>query len=166
MVEPRLNRFCLYVNFRQRSLCWSSAMLLCSAARSRWMLMDVRISMSINQLSTAKPSLLTKSTRDKNPLSWFLCLRSTNRVSHCRCALTSIFFRYKIKLDSDERLYGGHGRLDHNTEFFSEPQPYNGRQNSMQVHVSSLTLTHQRSSSVERHRVLNMKYIIIIPGPL
>uniref|UniRef100_A0A7N6BF30 1,4-alpha-glucan branching enzyme n=1 Tax=Anabas testudineus TaxID=64144 RepID=A0A7N6BF30_ANATE len=29
--------------------------------------------------------------------------------------------KYKIKLDSDAVQYGGHGRLDHNTEFFTEP---------------------------------------------
>uniref|UniRef100_A0A665V0J3 1,4-alpha-glucan branching enzyme n=1 Tax=Echeneis naucrates TaxID=173247 RepID=A0A665V0J3_ECHNA len=33
--------------------------------------------------------------------------------------------KYKIKLDTDETLYGGHGRLDHNTEFFSESHPFN-----------------------------------------
>lgn len=32
--------------------------------------------------------------------------------------------------------YGGHGRLDHNTEFFTEAQPFNGRPNSMQVNIS------------------------------
>ncbi|XP_058489690.1 1,4-alpha-glucan-branching enzyme [Solea solea] len=47
--------------------------------------------------------------------------------------------RYKIKLDSDEALYGGHGRLDHNTEFFTEAQPYNGRSNSMQVYIPCRT---------------------------
>uniref|UniRef100_A0A8C6LZ14 1,4-alpha-glucan branching enzyme n=1 Tax=Nothobranchius furzeri TaxID=105023 RepID=A0A8C6LZ14_NOTFU len=41
--------------------------------------------------------------------------------------------KYKIKLDSDEVLYGGHGRLDHNTEFFTEPTPFNGRCNSVMV---------------------------------
>ncbi|XP_023259387.1 1,4-alpha-glucan-branching enzyme [Seriola lalandi dorsalis] len=47
--------------------------------------------------------------------------------------------KYKIKLDSDERPYGGHGRLDHNTEFFSEAQPFNGRPNSMQVYIPCRT---------------------------
>lgn len=51
-------------------------------------------------------------------------------------ALTSILIRYKIKLDSDDERYGGHGRLDHNTEFFTEPNPFNGRPNSMQVNIS------------------------------
>uniref|UniRef100_A0A4W6C238 1,4-alpha-glucan branching enzyme n=1 Tax=Lates calcarifer TaxID=8187 RepID=A0A4W6C238_LATCA len=60
--------------------------------------------------------------------------------------------KYKIKLDSDEVLYGGHGRLDHNTEFFTELQPFNGRSNSMKVNVSNIILlTHQRSPFVERH---------------
>uniref|UniRef100_A0A667YEX1 1,4-alpha-glucan branching enzyme n=1 Tax=Myripristis murdjan TaxID=586833 RepID=A0A667YEX1_9TELE len=34
--------------------------------------------------------------------------------------------KYRIKLDSDEAQYGGHGRLEHNTEFFTEPQPFHG----------------------------------------
>ncbi|XP_034723555.1 1,4-alpha-glucan-branching enzyme [Etheostoma cragini] len=47
--------------------------------------------------------------------------------------------KYKIKLDSDEALYGGHGRLDHNTEFFTEAQPFNGRPNSMKVYIPCRT---------------------------
>uniref|UniRef100_A0A667Y779 1,4-alpha-glucan branching enzyme n=1 Tax=Myripristis murdjan TaxID=586833 RepID=A0A667Y779_9TELE len=42
--------------------------------------------------------------------------------------------KYRIKLDSDEAQYGGHGRLEHNTEFFTEPQPFHGRSHSMKVH--------------------------------
>ncbi|KAK2846716.1 hypothetical protein Q5P01_009715 [Channa striata] len=47
--------------------------------------------------------------------------------------------KYKIKLDSDGHQYGGHGRLDHNTEFFTEPQPFNGRSNSMRVYIPCRT---------------------------
>ncbi|XP_064881036.1 1,4-alpha-glucan-branching enzyme-like [Oncorhynchus nerka] len=47
--------------------------------------------------------------------------------------------KYTIKLDSDEVQYGGHGRLDHNTEFFTEPQPFNERDNSMLVYVPCRT---------------------------
>uniref|UniRef100_W5KR96 1,4-alpha-glucan branching enzyme n=1 Tax=Astyanax mexicanus TaxID=7994 RepID=W5KR96_ASTMX len=47
--------------------------------------------------------------------------------------------KYKIKLDSDEVQYGGHGRLDHNTEFFTESIPFNGRANSMQVYIPCRT---------------------------
>ncbi|KAK3561176.1 hypothetical protein QTP86_028364, partial [Hemibagrus guttatus] len=47
--------------------------------------------------------------------------------------------KYKIKLDSDEVQYGGHGRLDHSTEFFSEPVPHNDRPNSMQVYIPCRT---------------------------
>lgn len=41
--------------------------------------------------------------------------------------------RYTIKLDSDEVQFGGHGRLDHATEFFTQPHGFNGCANSMQV---------------------------------
>ncbi|KAF3847457.1 hypothetical protein F7725_020485 [Dissostichus mawsoni] len=46
---------------------------------------------------------------------------------------------YKIKLDSDEHLYGGHGRLDHNTEFSTEAHGFNGRQNSIKVYIPCRT---------------------------
>ncbi|KAM9811458.1 1,4-alpha-glucan-branching enzyme [Syngnathus typhle] len=47
--------------------------------------------------------------------------------------------KYKIKLDSDDDAYGGHGRLNHSTEFFSEPQPFNGRAHSMKVYIPCRT---------------------------
>ncbi|KAK5868919.1 hypothetical protein PBY51_009891 [Eleginops maclovinus] len=47
--------------------------------------------------------------------------------------------KYKIKLDSDEHLYGGHGRLDHNTEFFTEAHGFNGRPNSIKVYIPCRT---------------------------
>uniref|UniRef100_A0AAX7VMH5 1,4-alpha-glucan branching enzyme n=1 Tax=Astatotilapia calliptera TaxID=8154 RepID=A0AAX7VMH5_ASTCA len=47
--------------------------------------------------------------------------------------------KYKIKLDSDAAQYGGHGRLDHNTEFFTQPEPFNGRSNSIQVNTYGIT---------------------------
>lgn len=47
--------------------------------------------------------------------------------------LTIPLHRHRIVLDSDELRYGGHGRLDHNTEFFTEPMPFNGRSHSMLV---------------------------------
>ncbi|XP_073719621.1 1,4-alpha-glucan-branching enzyme [Misgurnus anguillicaudatus] len=47
--------------------------------------------------------------------------------------------KYKIKLDSDEIQYGGHGRLDHNTEFFTEPVAFNDRPNSMMVYIPCRT---------------------------
>ncbi|XP_039600888.1 1,4-alpha-glucan-branching enzyme-like [Polypterus senegalus] len=47
--------------------------------------------------------------------------------------------KYKIILDTDEEKYGGHQRLDHNTEFFSEPKPFNNRQNSLKVYIPCRT---------------------------
>ncbi|XP_056466533.1 1,4-alpha-glucan-branching enzyme [Gadus chalcogrammus] len=43
--------------------------------------------------------------------------------------------KYTIKLDSDDVQFGGHGRLDHHTEFFTKPQDFNGRSNVMQVYI-------------------------------
>lgn len=36
-------------------------------------------------------------------------------------------------MDSDASEYGGHQRLDHNTEYFSEEYPHNYRPNSVMV---------------------------------
>ncbi|XP_056612332.1 1,4-alpha-glucan-branching enzyme [Triplophysa dalaica] len=47
--------------------------------------------------------------------------------------------KFKIKLDSDETQYGGHGRLDHSTEFFTEPVAFNDRPNSMMVYIPCRT---------------------------
>lgn len=45
----------------------------------------------------------------------------------------TVAFKYKILLDSDAGEYGGHQRLDHNTEYFSEEFPHNYRPNSIMV---------------------------------
>ncbi|XP_067897401.1 1,4-alpha-glucan-branching enzyme isoform X2 [Heterodontus francisci] len=41
--------------------------------------------------------------------------------------------KYKIVLDTDATDYGGHGRLNHNTEFFTDAQCQNNRPNSMML---------------------------------
>lgn len=43
--------------------------------------------------------------------------------------------KYKIVLDTDAKEYDGHGRLDHNTDFFTFPDPWNNRGNSMMVYI-------------------------------
>ncbi|GAA6098545.1 1,4-alpha-glucan-branching enzyme isoform X1 [Tachysurus ichikawai] len=59
------------------------------------------------------------------------------RITPRPCTLAYSERRYKIKLDTDAFQYGGHGRLDHSTEFFTEPVPYNDRPNSMQSEYKS-----------------------------
>ncbi|NWZ82908.1 GLGB enzyme, partial [Poecile atricapillus] len=54
------------------------------------------------------------------------------RVGNWHSSLT-VAFKYKILLDSDAGEYGGHQRLDHNTEYFSEEYPHNYRPNSIMV---------------------------------
>ena len=43
--------------------------------------------------------------------------------------------KYRLALDSDEARFGGHSRLDHKTEFFTRPEGWNGRANSLMVYV-------------------------------
>ncbi|XP_026867810.2 1,4-alpha-glucan-branching enzyme [Electrophorus electricus] len=62
----------------------------------------------------------------------------TNSYSSYRVAVGTPG-KYRIKLDSDDLEYGGHGRLDHNTDFFTEPIPFNERANSMQVYIPCRT---------------------------
>lgn len=45
--------------------------------------------------------------------------------------------KYKIILDSDAEEFGGHKRLDHNTDFFTFPESYSGRRNSMMIYIPS-----------------------------
>lgn len=43
--------------------------------------------------------------------------------------------KYMIALDSDSEAYGGHQRINHRTEFFTENLSYNNRQNSLLVYI-------------------------------
>ncbi|KAL9940923.1 hypothetical protein V8E36_000411 [Tilletia maclaganii] len=46
---------------------------------------------------------------------------------------------YVIALDSDDKVYGGHGRVDHSTEFFTNPLEWNGRRNFVQLYLPTRT---------------------------
>ncbi|XP_074757316.1 1,4-alpha-glucan-branching enzyme isoform X4 [Athene noctua] len=48
-----------------------------------------------------------------------------------------LIFKYEILLDSDAAEYGGHQRLDHSTEYFSEEYPHNYRPHSLMVNLFS-----------------------------
>lgn len=41
--------------------------------------------------------------------------------------------KYRLVLDSDDHKFGGHGRLDHNTNYFSFEEPFGGRPYSTMV---------------------------------
>lgn len=47
--------------------------------------------------------------------------------------------KYKIILDTDEKTFGGHGRLDHSTEYFTDPLGWNGRSNHIQAYLPTRT---------------------------
>lgn len=52
------------------------------------------------------------------------------------------FGKYKIVLDSDDERFGGHARLNHETDFFTDPTPtpFNGRSFSLLVKEFSLRI--------------------------
>nr|XP_027305124.1 1,4-alpha-glucan-branching enzyme isoform X1 [Anas platyrhynchos] len=60
--------------------------------------------------------------------------------------------KYKILLDSDASEYGGHQRLDHNTEYFSEEYPHNYRHNSL-MQYNSQTSFSQQSRRCHKHHI-------------
>lgn len=45
--------------------------------------------------------------------------------------------KYKMVLDTDAEEFGGHKRLDHNVEFFTKPDAFNDRPNSLMVYIPS-----------------------------
>jgi 1,4-alpha-glucan branching enzyme len=45
--------------------------------------------------------------------------------------------KYKIVLSSDEKRFGGHERLDMNSEYFTTDMEWNGRRNYLQAYVPS-----------------------------
>lgn len=47
--------------------------------------------------------------------------------------------KYKLALGSDDVRFGGHGRLDPDSEFFSEPGHFNGRPCSLKVYIPTRT---------------------------
>lgn len=137
-VEPKLNHFYIHVDFRQDSFCLVGLLTVTLKLPEADLNSDGCEDFNEYKPAAAKPCLHTKATAIKPIFSSLRlsCLISYNLLSHHFGALTSIVIRYQIKLDSDDVQYGGHGRLDHNTEFFTEPKPFNGRTNSMQVNIS------------------------------
>ncbi|CBQ68385.1 probable branching enzyme (be1) [Sporisorium reilianum SRZ2] len=45
--------------------------------------------------------------------------------------------KYKVLLDTDAKELGGHGRVDHATEYFTTDMEWNGRRNFVQVYLPS-----------------------------
>ena len=45
--------------------------------------------------------------------------------------------KYKIVLDSDDKKFDGHGRLDHNSEHLTTPGDWDGRPHSLMVYIPS-----------------------------
>ncbi|KAK7071668.1 1,4-alpha-glucan branching enzyme [Halocaridina rubra] len=40
-------------------------------------------------------------------------------------------------LDTDAEEFGGHSLIDHNTDFFTKPEEFNNRPNSLMVYIPS-----------------------------
>lgn len=47
--------------------------------------------------------------------------------------------KYRIVLDSDDKAFGGHERVDNKSEFFTTPMEWNGRKNWLQVYTPART---------------------------
>ena len=51
-------------------------------------------------------------------------------------------------LSTDDKEFGGHSRIDHNTDFFTTPMEWNGRKNWLQVGCLSSEFHRVRSMSL------------------
>ena len=45
--------------------------------------------------------------------------------------------KYKIALDSDDKKFDGHGRVDSSSEYCTTPGEWDGRPNSLMVYIPS-----------------------------
>ena len=45
--------------------------------------------------------------------------------------------KYRVVLDSDAKEFDGHGRIDHNIDYFTKQEEWDGRSNSLMVYIPS-----------------------------
>ena len=45
--------------------------------------------------------------------------------------------KYRVVLDSDSKTYDGYGRVDGSTEYFTCPEPWDGREHALFIYVPS-----------------------------
>lgn len=62
--------------------------------------------------------------KNRKQLNHFVC---SNRIG------VDVPGKYKIALDTDAAEFGGFNRLDRNTEFFTSPDGWGNRRNSLMV---------------------------------
>jgi len=67
-------------------------------------------------------------------LVWVFNFHPTNSYSDYKIGV-QIPGKYKLVLDTDDKKYDGHGRIDHNTDFISHPEPWDNRDNHMMVYA-------------------------------
>lgn len=48
--------------------------------------------------------------------------------------------KYHVVLNSDEKRFGGHDRIDNTGEYFTTPMEWNGRKNWLQVYIPARTV--------------------------
>ncbi len=71
-------------------------------------------------------------------LLWIFNFHSTNSYADYRVGM-EIPGKYKIILNTDDEKFGGHSRVDNNTEFLTTDLEWNGRKNFLQVYIPSRT---------------------------
>ena len=69
---------------------------------------------------------------DRSGLVFVFNFNSTKSFTDYRIA-APVAGKYRIVLDSDDKQFGGHGRLDHNTDYFTLEEPFAGRPHSLMV---------------------------------
>jgi len=71
-------------------------------------------------------------------LLWVFNFHPSNSFTDYRVGV-DVQGTYRIVINSDAPEFGGHGRIDESTRFFTTDLPWNGRKNFLQVYVPSRT---------------------------
>ncbi|KAJ1918438.1 alpha-1,4-glucan branching enzyme [Mycoemilia scoparia] len=75
---------------------------------------------------------------EKGNLLWLFNFHHTNSYTDYKVG-TEWSGKYTVALDSDDKHFGGHGRIDNSTQFFTKDEPWNNRAHSLLVYLPSRT---------------------------
>eukprot|EP00127_Corallochytrium_limacisporum_P006304 Clim_evm15s225 gene=Clim_evmTU15s225 len=75
---------------------------------------------------------------ERGNLLWLFNFHPSNSYPHYRVG-TWWKGKYTVALCSDDSQFDGHGRVHHDTEFWSQDHPFNDRPNSLQIYLPNRT---------------------------
>lgn len=73
---------------------------------------------------------------ERGGLLWAFNFHPTQSYTDYRVGV-QIGGKYRMALNTDAKKYDGHGRVDENTDYYTTPGDWDGRQNSVQLYLPS-----------------------------